>query len=103
MSNNKEDPASSPVPPPPPAPPDPPKDKTPKNGLTTGERIFSALRSVTSQSYIDASEFYKYVLPFLHELSFIYGKQLIFQFNLIIGPTSSTFYIVFEITVNDDG
>lgn len=30
-----------------------------KDELTTGERIFRALRSVTSQSYIDASEFYK--------------------------------------------
>lgn len=50
--------ASSPVPPPP-APPDPPTDVHKKNGPTTGERIFNALRSVTSQSYIDASEFYK--------------------------------------------
>lgn len=50
--------ASSPVPPPP-APPDPPTDVLKKNGPTTGERIFNALRSVTSQSYIDASEFYK--------------------------------------------
>lgn len=48
--------AVSPVPPP--APPDPP-DNPRKNVPTTGERIFSALRSVTSQSYIDASEFYK--------------------------------------------
>ncbi|KAG7206386.1 hypothetical protein KM043_003750 [Ampulex compressa] len=53
--------ASSPVPPPP-APPDPPKSISKKNGPTTGERIFSALRSVTSQSYIDASEFYNSVL-----------------------------------------
>ncbi|XP_066593086.1 uncharacterized protein Syt12 isoform X2 [Prorops nasuta] len=53
--------ASSPVPPPP-APPDPPQDSLKKNGPTTGERIFSALRSVTSQSYIDASEFYNSVL-----------------------------------------
>lgn len=51
--------ASSPVPPPPPAPPDPSQQITKKSGPTTGERIFSALRSVTSQSYIDASEFYK--------------------------------------------
>lgn len=50
--------ASSPVPPPP-APPDPPTDVLKKNEPTTGERIFNALRSVTSQSYIDASEFYK--------------------------------------------
>ena len=50
----------SPVPPPP-APPDPRNsgDVGRKNSPTTGERIFSALRSVTSQSYIDASEFYK--------------------------------------------
>ncbi|KAK2579746.1 hypothetical protein KPH14_011087 [Odynerus spinipes] len=53
--------ASSPVPPPP-APPDPPTDVHKKNGPTTGERIFNALRSVTSQSYIDASEFYNSVL-----------------------------------------
>ncbi|RLU24754.1 hypothetical protein DMN91_002844 [Ooceraea biroi] len=52
---------SSPVPPPPPAPPDPPQEIT-KKSPTTGERIFSALRSVTSQSYIDASEFYNSVL-----------------------------------------
>lgn len=51
--------ASSPIPPPP-APPDPPKDVPKKNGQTTGERIFNALRLVTSHSYIDASEFYKY-------------------------------------------
>ncbi|XP_043486029.1 uncharacterized protein LOC122513677 isoform X1 [Polistes fuscatus] len=53
--------ASSPIPPPP-APPDPPTDVLKKNGPTTGERIFNALRSVTSQSYIDASEFYNSVL-----------------------------------------
>ncbi|XP_046830240.1 uncharacterized protein LOC124429248 [Vespa crabro] len=53
--------ASSPVPPPP-APPDPPTDVLKKNEPTTGERIFNALRSVTSQSYIDASEFYNSVL-----------------------------------------
>lgn len=46
------------IPPPPPAPPDPSQEIT-KKSPTTGERIFSALRSVTSQSYIDASEFYK--------------------------------------------
>lgn len=51
--------ASSPVPPPPPAPPDPPQEIPKKGTPTTGERIFSALRSVTSQSYMDASEFYK--------------------------------------------
>lgn len=45
--------------PPPPAPPDPPKDVPKKNEPTTGERIFNALRLVTSQSYIDASEFYR--------------------------------------------
>jgi len=50
--------ASSPIPPPP-APPDPPQEIPKKNSPTTGEKIFSALRSVTSQSYIDASEFYK--------------------------------------------
>lgn len=48
---------------PPPAPPDPSNEGNNavlrKNGPTTGERIFNALRSVTSQSYIDASEFYK--------------------------------------------
>lgn len=46
-----------------PAPPDPinHSDILGKNGQTTGERIFSALRSVSSQSYIDASEFYKLV------------------------------------------
>lgn len=51
--------ATSPVPPP--APPDPPNSGSVlrKNRPTTGERIFNALRSVTSQSYIDASEFYK--------------------------------------------
>lgn len=54
--------ALSPIPPPP-APPDPsPQEITKKNSPTTGERIFSALRSVTSQSYIDASEFYKWVI-----------------------------------------
>ncbi|KAK9299786.1 hypothetical protein QLX08_007286 [Tetragonisca angustula] len=53
--------ASSPIPPPP-APPDPPKDVPKKNGQTTGERIFNALRLVTSQSYIDASEFYNSVV-----------------------------------------
>ncbi|KAL6422250.1 hypothetical protein ACFW04_010924 [Cataglyphis niger] len=53
--------ASSPIPPPP-APPDPPQDIPKKNSPTTGERIFSALRSVTTQSYIDASEFYNSVL-----------------------------------------
>lgn len=47
-------------PPPPPAPPDVPRDLVGQSSApTTGERIFSALRSVTSQSYIDASEFYK--------------------------------------------
>lgn len=51
--------ASSPIPPPPPAPPDPPQEIMQKSSPTTGERIFNALRSVTSQSYIDASEFYK--------------------------------------------
>lgn len=50
--------ASSPIPPPP-APPDPPQEISKKSSPTTGERIFSALRSVTTQSYIDASEFYK--------------------------------------------
>lgn len=50
--------ASSPIPPPP-APPDPPQEIPKKSSPTTGERIFSALRSVTTQSYIDASEFYK--------------------------------------------
>lgn len=53
--------ASSPVPPPP-APPDPPQEIPKKSSPTTGERIFSALRSVTTQSYIDASEFYNSVL-----------------------------------------
>ncbi|XP_032675698.1 uncharacterized protein LOC116846239 isoform X2 [Odontomachus brunneus] len=53
--------ASSPVPPPP-APPDPSQKVAKKSSPTTGERIFSALRSVTSQSYIDASEFYNSVL-----------------------------------------
>ncbi|XP_015605422.1 uncharacterized protein LOC107272621 isoform X2 [Cephus cinctus] len=49
---------------PPPAPPDPSNSaqNVRKNGPTTGERIFNALRSVTSQSYIDASEFYNSVL-----------------------------------------
>ncbi|XP_011052841.1 PREDICTED: uncharacterized protein LOC105145150 isoform X3 [Acromyrmex echinatior] len=51
----------SPIPPPP-APPDPSQNITKKSNPTTGERIFSALRSVTSQSYIDASEFYNSVL-----------------------------------------
>ncbi|XP_011641005.1 uncharacterized protein LOC105429607 isoform X2 [Pogonomyrmex barbatus] len=53
---------SSPIPPPPPAPPDPSQEITKKSSPTTGERIFSALRSVTSQSYIDASEFYNSLL-----------------------------------------
>ncbi|XP_024885446.1 uncharacterized protein LOC112463326 isoform X1 [Temnothorax curvispinosus] len=53
--------ALSPIPPPP-APPDPSQEITKKSSPTTGERIFSALRSVTSQSYIDASEFYNSVL-----------------------------------------
>ncbi|XP_043289870.1 uncharacterized protein [Venturia canescens] len=49
-------------PPPPPAPPDVARDLIGHNSApTTGERIFSALRSVTSQSYIDASEFYNSV------------------------------------------
>ncbi|XP_015116872.1 uncharacterized protein LOC107041029 [Diachasma alloeum] len=54
----------TPSPVPPPAPPDPPNPLNihRKNEPTTGERIFSALRSVTSQSYIDASEFYNSVL-----------------------------------------
>lgn len=57
--NEVVDIASSPVPPP--APPDPPNSESllRKSNPTTGERIFNALRSVTSQSYIDASEFYK--------------------------------------------
>ncbi|XP_017891296.1 uncharacterized protein LOC108631686 [Ceratina calcarata] len=55
------DSASSPIPPPP-APPDPPTDVPKKNEPTTGERIFNALRLVTSQSYIDASEFYNSVV-----------------------------------------
>lgn len=59
MKFNNES-ASSPVPPPP-APPDPPKDVPKKNGPTTGESIFNALRLVTSQSYIDASKFYNSV------------------------------------------
>lgn len=53
--------ASSPIPPPP-APPDPPEEIPKKTSPTTGEKIFSALRSVTTQSYIDASEFYNSVL-----------------------------------------
>ncbi|XP_039310592.1 uncharacterized protein LOC105197712 isoform X3 [Solenopsis invicta] len=53
--------ALSPIPPPP-APPDPSQEITKKSSPTTGERIFSALRSVTSQSYIDASEFYNSIL-----------------------------------------
>lgn len=59
--NEVVDSASSPVPPPPPAPPDPSdsESRLRKRSPTTGERIFNALRSVTSQSYIDASEFYK--------------------------------------------
>ncbi|XP_043476086.1 uncharacterized protein LOC122507443 isoform X1 [Leptopilina heterotoma] len=62
--NEVADSASSPVPPPPPAPPDPSdsESRLRKRSPTTGERIFNALRSVTSQSYIDASEFYKSVL-----------------------------------------
>ncbi|GAB1862013.1 Synaptotagmin-12 [Camponotus japonicus] len=56
-----EESASSPIPPPP-APPDPPQEIPKKSSPTTGERIFSALRSVTTQSYIDASEFYNSVL-----------------------------------------
>ncbi|XP_029055887.1 uncharacterized protein LOC114882891 [Osmia bicornis bicornis] len=55
------DSASSPIPPPP-APPDPAKDVPKKSEPTTGERIFNALRLVTSQSYIDASDFYNSVL-----------------------------------------
>lgn len=45
--------------PPPPAPPDPPQEMKKKSSPTTGERIFSALSALTSQRYIDASEFYK--------------------------------------------
>lgn len=59
--------ASSPVPPPP-APPDPPQEIPKKSSPTTGEKIFSALRSVTSQSYIDASEFYKWDLKIIEVL-----------------------------------
>ncbi|XP_051171205.1 uncharacterized protein LOC127288043 [Leptopilina boulardi] len=60
--NEVVDNASSPVPPP--APPDPSNSESRlrKRSPTTGERIFNALRSVTSQSYIDASEFYNSVL-----------------------------------------
>lgn len=54
-----EEGAASPAAPPPPAPPDPGKEDSSKP--TTGEKIFQALRAVTSQSYIDASEFYKLV------------------------------------------
>lgn len=55
---------SSPIPPPPPAPPDPPIHSLTdlllkKDGQTTGEKIFSVLRSFTSQSYIDTAEFCK--------------------------------------------
>ncbi|CAK9826272.1 SYT12 [Anthophora retusa] len=52
------DSASSPIPPPP-APPDPPEDVPKKNGPTTGEIIFNAFKRVTTQRYIDASEFYR--------------------------------------------
>ncbi|XP_058807672.1 uncharacterized protein LOC131673590 [Phymastichus coffea] len=55
-----DEPASSAAPPPPPPPPAPP-DKADQEP-TTGERIFKALRAVTSQSYIDASEFYNSIL-----------------------------------------
>ncbi|XP_067205722.1 uncharacterized protein Syt12 isoform X2 [Linepithema humile] len=61
--------ASSPVPPPP-APPDPPQEIPKKSSPTTGEKIFSALRSVTSQSYIDASEFYNSVLSSAQRFTF---------------------------------
>ncbi|XP_012288185.1 uncharacterized protein LOC105703947 [Orussus abietinus] len=62
LMKESQDTASGPVPPP--APPDPPTSASQmrKNGPTTGERIFKALRSVTSQSYIDASEFYNSVI-----------------------------------------
>lgn len=58
--------------PPPPAPPDPNSNEQQQlqkqqqqlidtHEPTAGEKIFKALKTVTSQSYIDASEFYKYV------------------------------------------
>ncbi|CAD1475102.1 unnamed protein product, partial [Heterotrigona itama] len=66
--------ASSPIPPPP-APPDPPKDVPKKNGQTTGERIFNALRLVTSQSYIDASEFYNSVVSSAQVQRFTFSSR----------------------------
>lgn len=75
--------ASSPIPPPP-APPDPPKDVPKKNGQTTGERIFNALRLVTSQSYIDASEFYKYV------------ESIIFKCTWQAKGTTNTHSVLFD-------
>ena len=51
--------AASPAAPPPPAPPDNSNQQKDSPEPTTGEKIFKALRAVTSQSYIDASEFYK--------------------------------------------
>ena len=65
----EEEVLASPAAPPPPAPPDPgPKrdevddddeDRLNESEPTTGEKIFKALRAVTSHSYIDANEFYK--------------------------------------------
>ncbi|XP_011503197.1 PREDICTED: uncharacterized protein LOC105366444 [Ceratosolen solmsi marchali] len=53
---------------PPPAPPDPKQQQQQQQQKgdspepTTGEKIFKALRAVTSHSYIDASEFYNSIL-----------------------------------------
>ncbi|KZC07584.1 Synaptotagmin-12 [Dufourea novaeangliae] len=60
--NFNSDSTPSPVPPPPPAPPDPLQDVPKKDGQTTGERIFNALRLVTSQGYMDGSKFYNSIL-----------------------------------------
>ncbi|XP_023245465.1 uncharacterized protein LOC106637445 [Copidosoma floridanum] len=60
-----DEPASPAAAPPPPAPPDPhpgEEQQVVSHEPTTGEKIFKALRAVTSQSYIDASEFYNSIL-----------------------------------------
>ncbi|XP_017792561.1 PREDICTED: uncharacterized protein LOC108574471 [Habropoda laboriosa] len=78
------DTASSPVPPPP-APPDPPEDVPKKNGPTTGEIIFNAFKRVTTQRYIDASEFYRSVRSPPQPVQDIYTEND----SELIGPDGS--------------
>ncbi|XP_078049750.1 uncharacterized protein LOC144476542 isoform X2 [Augochlora pura] len=61
MMNFNSDSTPSPVPPPP-APPDPLQDVPKKNGKTTGEMIFNALKLFTLHNSIDQSKFYNALL-----------------------------------------